>query len=351
MTTEPERDLRATKPSERFIDEEFTMARREEIREAVLAAHPVAGRRPAPRVLIAAGVALVLAAGGAVGAVTALQPDQDHTPAVAQPSSTPSVATPSPSATAAPNDPSDSPPPAPAEVVTLDQVAEIAGRRAGPVKIAEDQFRHVVTASRQSDDPMIINDSYIAADGWTWRKDTENGRISWMLYKGIGDALDPTDLPTDSKRLERTLRSQHLGTDSETRGLFKLITEVVSTEVAPPKVRAAAIELLADLAERPVHTVPVRGGGKTSPDITITQGSIADRPAVGARFTDKHAAKLRYTVWFDAKTSEILRTDSVSRDGSLYSSEIRTRVVADNLPAEFVRVLGTKRVEKYPGSK
>jgi hypothetical protein len=236
-------------------------------------------------------------------------------------------------------------------VVTLEQVADIAGRRAAPVKIAEDQFRHVVTASRQSDASMIINDSYIAADGWTWRKDTQNGRISWMLYKGIDDALDPIDLPTDPKPLERTLRSQHLGTDSETRGLFKLIAEVVSTELAPPKVRQAAIELLADLAERPVRTVPVEKGGKTSPDITIIRGSIADRQAVGARFTDKQTPKLRYTVWFDAKTSEIIRTDDVAADGSQFYSEIRTRVVADNLPAEFVRVLGTKRVEHYPGSR
>lgn len=348
MTTKPEFDLRATRPTDRTIDNEFTPARREAILNTVLDQHQVTAfwRRPGPRVLVAAGVALLLA-GAATGAVTALRPDQERTPAVAQPSAAqPSTTQPS----TGPSD--DSPPPPVQQVVTLEQIADVAGQREGPVEVGPDEFRRIVTVSRYSDGTVITNESYIAADGWTWRKDSENGRVSWMLYRGVEGPLDPADLPTDPKALERELMKYHLGTESDTRGLFKLIQEVVATELAPPMVRAAAIELLADLAERPVRTIPApKGGGETTPDITVVQGSISERRAIGTGFTDKSVPNLRYTMWFDVRTSEIVRTDHVSRDGSVYSNEVRSRTVVDNLPPEFVKKLGTERVEKYPGKR
>jgi hypothetical protein len=346
MTTKSELDLQATRPTDRTIDNEFTPSRREAILNTVLDQHQVTAfrLRPGPRILVAAGIALLLA-GVTVGAVTARQPDQDRPPAVAQPSAA------QPSSTKPSTGPTDDSPPPAQQVVTLEQIADRAGRREGPVKIGPDEFRRIVTVSRQSDGPVITNESYIAADGWTWRKDTENGRVSWMLYRGVEGPLDPADLPTDPRELERELMKYHLGTDSDTRGLFKLIEEVVATELAPPMVRAAAIELLADLAERPVRTIPARKGGETTPDITVVQGSISERLAVGTRFTDKSVPNLRYTMWFDVKTSEIVRTDHVARNGSVFSSEVRSRTVVDSLPPEFLKKLGAERVEKYPGGR
>lgn len=340
MTTESELDLRATRPTDHIVDQEFPPARREAVLNAVLDPHRVTviRRSPGPRLLVAAGIALVLAVGGAVGVVTSQQPSQDPPAAGAQPS----VAQPP----AGPN--TQPPPPSAQEGVTLEQVADVAGRRAAPVKLGPTQFRRSVTVEQQDGGATITHENYVSADGWTWRKTTEKGQDTyWMLYRA-GDELDPANLPTDPKRLEQELMKFHLGTASDTQGLYKLIGEVILTDQAPPKVRAAAIELLADLAQRPVRTMPARKGGKTTPDIAVIRGLIEERPAVGARFTDKSVPQLRYTMWFDTKTSELIRTDQVFRGGTSFSSEVRSRTIVDTLPPEFVTKLGTKRVEKLP---
>jgi hypothetical protein len=318
MTSPTELAVRAARPTDASVDAEFDPARRSALLQTILAT-PVAAPTRRPRrtvLLVAAGLAVLVATGGVLGDVSSRLPAHLR-PVTAQP----------------------------AVADTLDRLAARAARRPVLPPLVPGQYRAVTTVDQQSGNAVITHQSYVAADGWTWRRDTENLNRTWFLYPTT-DELDPATLPTDPGRLEAALRRQSLGTASQDEGLFKAIGELALLETTPVAVRVASIQVLTAMSERPPRTVPGRKGGPTTPTVTVLQGVLDGRPVTGARFTDATRPGLQLTYWFDAATSDLLRTDQTWPDGTTFSSEIRDRTTVDRLPTDITDRLGTRRVEK-----
>ena len=323
MNTQIELDLRATRPTPETVDRELDPRRRSAIVDRILDTAPVAPRQQHRRravLLVAAGLTVLLGAGGLLGDLPSRLPGRGMLPVIVQP----------------------------AAAGSLEELAEQAEGRTSPQALAPGQYRKVVAVEQQTGGARITREAYVAADGWTWRKDTEGLDRSWMIYDAAAE-FDPTTLPTAAGPLEQNLRARFLGTASADEGVVKAVGEVALSETAPAGVRAASIRLLAGLAERPAGRVPARKGGWTEPVVTVSEGTLSGRAVVGAHFTDLVRPGRTDTYWFDADTSELVRVEGTWPDGTTFTREVRLRAVVDDLPADIAARLGRERVEKHLG--
>lgn len=202
------------------------------------------------------------------------------------------------------------------------------------------QFLHVVTVEQQAASPARTLDAYVAPDGWTWRKDTQQGVAPFYFVFDAKEHLDPATLPTDPTALEAALSKRSLGTASPTQGLFKELGEIALTRTAPADVRAASIELLGQLAQRPVVASKDKEGATTRPDVITETGTLDGRAVLKAGFRDLARPGTDFTYWFDATTSELVQTEGPGPD---FSSAVTVQEVVAALPADIVRVVGTDR--------
>ncbi|HEY9294355.1 MAG TPA: hypothetical protein VIP98_23995 [Microlunatus sp.] len=317
MTTDLDSRLRELRPTDTTIDNAFTPVRRYQLLTDVLDTSTISARRRVQRrtlVLVAAATALVVVAGVLLQGFI---PTRGLSPLAAQP----------------------------AAADSLDRLANHAAHSVSPAEPGPGQYRAVTTIEQQTGKPEIRHQAYVAADGWTWRKDTERGRRTWLLYPAAAQ-IDPRALPANSAEMEQTLRQQWLGTPSDEQGLFKLVGEIARSEIAPPKVRAAAIGVLASLARRPAIDVPGRKDGTTAPVVTVFTATHNGRPVTGARFVDHSHPGTKTTYWFDDATSELVSTEQQFADGGAFLSQVQSRKIVDQLPKDIAAKLGTTRVEK-----
>ncbi len=217
----------------------------------------------------------------------------------------------------------------PAAAATL---PELARRAENPVPLAEGTFRHVrITSSDQT------IDTYVAADGWTWRHDTMLGGAPF--YAVI--APQTLDLPSDPVALRAALEQLATGTESPEQALFKEIGEVAMNESASPATRAAAIRVLDQMANEPAVTHPrPKDPGDTTPRVLVEQHDRNGQPVITARFVDDSRPEVTLTLTFDARTADLL-----AQEVGAYRMDF-ARDTADRLPTDIVDEVGSKRVEK-----
>ncbi|WP_425310117.1 hypothetical protein AADG42_15705 [Ammonicoccus fulvus] len=321
--------LRSLRPTDETLANEFSHERREEVLTEILdarlagtptasgaerldsaAPHAAQSKRPHSiprsalrrRSLVAAGVLVLAGAGVAIQ----LAPIGEQAPGPVSTMLAP-----------------------PAAAATL---PELALRAENPTPLAEGAFRHVrITSSDQT------IDTYVAADGWTWRHDTMPG--GGQFYAVI--APQTLDLPRDPVALRAALEQRATGTESPEQALFKEIGEVAMNESASSAVRAAAIRVLDQMANEPAVTRPrPKDPGETTPRVLVEQEDRTGQPVIVARFVDDSRPDVKLTLTFDARTAGLL-----GQEVGDYRLDF-TRDTAGQLPTDIVEAVGTERVEK-----
>lgn len=175
-------------------------------------------------------------------------------------------------------------------------------------------------------------ESWTAADGTIWRRDTEGGgarRFHEFLVTELvagGPMMTPAglaSLPTDPARLERLLRPDRNATDES---VFHLALRVLGTGFAPPALRRTLFDVLARL-----------------PDVATTRVPTTDgRPSLRVTHTGPDRGGRSQYACFDEDTAEVLETGDVIDGVPTFVSVVQERRFVDAVPAEVLeRSAGT----------
>jgi hypothetical protein len=330
MSINIDRIVEASRPTDADIDAEFSPATQARILDDIVGAGnviPLASRGHSRRWLglVAAGV--VVAVGGLT--VQALLPSRTTTVVTQDPSGGVTTVT------------VTQPPVGLPAAAALEPIAQVAAVH--PVATPKNaQFLHVVQTDTQ-DGRSVTHDMYVANDGWTWRTDTEGGRITlWMLYDA--KIKDYGKLPTDPVALDAVLR-KGTGNNSGDERVFKAVSEILNSQTATSAVRAAAIRVLDTTSKNPQAPVTTSGMVAT-PKITLERVTVNGRDAVKVSQTDATSRPgVTYFMVLDAETSDQVQVGTTAPD-STFAGTVTVRELVDTLPADLVSTLGTKRVHK-----
>jgi hypothetical protein len=224
----------------------------------------------------------------------------------------------------------------------LEPIAKAAAARPALTPTGSNLLHVVMTETQNGN--AVTHDSYVAADGWTWRKDTENGRVTlWMLYNA--KSADDSKLPTDPVALDAALR-KGAGNNSADERVFKAIDEILMSQTATPAVKAAAIRVLDTISKNPQAPVTTKDGEVASPRITLERVTANGQDAVKVTQTDPTSRPgVSYVIVLDTATGDLVET-GVTDPTTNYVGTFTVRELVDTLPAEMVTALGTKRVHK-----
>jgi hypothetical protein len=224
----------------------------------------------------------------------------------------------------------------PAAAAALDRLAGVAA--AAPFDTARpDQFLHMVVVETQTGDgsaaenpagtSVRTHESWTAADGSGWRKDTEAGHVLYFRLPAGGDytaAPSPAylaSLPTDPDALRARLVANASGSTSTDEAVFVAVGDMLRGGFAPPALRVAALEALK-------HT-PHVSLGKTTVD---AQG----RPVVELDFVDQgNRPDEVQALYFSAETSEIVQ-ETTQAPGLDYRGLVQASGVTDAVPADVL---------------
>lgn len=323
-----DRVIAASRPTDADIDAEFTPETQARILDGILASGNVVPLSPARHSrrwvgLVAAGI--VVAVGGLT--VQALLPSRTVTVVTQDPSGGVTTVT------------VTHPPVGLPAAAALEPIAQLAAARQ---TVTGTEYLHVVTVSAGNDGVGGTMDAYIAADGWTWRKDLNPKQTVWWL-------LEPFDgysnMPTDPVALDKILRSAG-GTTSGDQRVFKQLSEILMSQQSSPAVHAAAIRVLDTISKHPqAPTTTKEKGPKATPKVTLELATVDGKSGVKATFTDAtaHPGESMWLV-LDA-TSGALIESGTEAAGARVRSTVTSEIV-DDLPAEYVTKLGTVRVQK-----
>lgn len=324
-----DRIIVSSRPTDADIDAEFSPAAQARILDDVVSfGSAVELARPRPRrwaVLVAAGVTI------AVGGL-AIQ-------AVAPPRTTSVV-------TQGPNGPVTTtvtqPPIGLSAAAALEPVARTAAALPALTPTGTGLLHVVMTETQNGH--TVTHDTYVDADGWTWRKDTEAGRgTAWLLYDAQPD--DYATLPTEPAALDAVLR-QGTGNNSADERVFHAIEGILRSQTASPAVKAAAIRVLAAISERPQAPTTTKDGTRASPAISLTGATMNGTQVIRATQTDPTSRPgISFTIVLDAATGELVATESTAPDRT-FAGVVEMRALVNALPADFVTALGTERVHR-----
>lgn len=324
-----DRLIRASRPTDAEIDAEFTPGTQARILKGVMVPATVVRLQPRHRTrwmgLVAAGIVV------AVGAMTvqALLPSRTTTVITQGPSGTTTTVV-------------TQPPIGLPAAAALEPMAQAAANRPSLIPTGN-TLLHIVAVDTQNGS-SIIHDMYVAADGWTWRKDTEQGRPDfWMLYNAK-DA-DDSKLPTDPVALDAALRGR-TGNNSADERVFKGISELLVSQTASPALKAAAIRVLDRISTHPQAPSTAKDGLVASPRITLERVKVDGQDAIKATQTDPTSRPgVSYIMVLDATTGDLIGSGA-SSPGVDYLGTYPVRELVGALPAEMVSALGTQRVHK-----
>ena len=218
----------------------------------------------------------------------------------------------------------------------IDRLAAAASRGEALV-IPAGPYLHLVVHDTQQGGGISINgsrtlESWTSSDGHVWRKDTENGRVSYHSFPALtGGPIDMspagvTTLPTESGALFDYLEERVQGSKSVNEAIFVAVGDMTRMGYTPPAVRAAAIEALGRLPQ----VTAAEGDGR----VTLTYVDEAYRPGVSQSMV------------FDA-TSTALVAETLSGPDLVYTSETLTSEVVEDMPS-VVRAEATGEPQTKP---
>jgi hypothetical protein len=203
----------------------------------------------------------------------------------------------------------------------IDRLAATAGRGTALV-IPQGKFLHLVVRDSQrgggeSATGTRTLESWTASDGRVWRKDTDNGRVSYFAFPALrGGPVDLSPagvarLPTDAGELLDLLEGRVEGSTSVHEAVFVAVGDMTRMGYTPPAVRAAAIRALGRLPE----VSATEGDGR----VTLTYVDQAARLGV------------RQSLVFDAATTALV-AETLNGPDLSYSSQTQASDVVGNVP-------------------
>ncbi|MGW5241804.1 hypothetical protein ACWEOW_22960 [Monashia sp. NPDC004114] len=221
----------------------------------------------------------------------------------------------------------------------IDRLAQAAGRSHALV-IPDGKFLHMVVRETQhgggeSANGTRTHESWTNADGHVWRKDTDNGQISYLSLPSLdGGPVDMSPrgvaaLPTDPDALLDHLESRVEGSTSTDEAVFVAVGDMTRMGYTPPAVRAAAIQALGRLPE--VSAVESLG------QVTLTFTDDSTRPGV------------RQSLVFDATTTRLV-AETLTAPDMTFRSETLTSEVVDGVPAAVTGGAANSPVKQASGS-
>ena len=221
----------------------------------------------------------------------------------------------------------------------IDRLAEAAAR-AHALVIPDGKYLHLVVEDQQRGGGESANgtrtlESWTGADGHVWRKDTENGRVTYLSLPALGGGpvdLSPravASLPTDPSGLLDFLQSHVEGSTSNDEAVFVAVGDMTRMGYTPPAVRAAAIQALGRL--------PEVSATEADAQVTLTFADERARPGV------------RQSLVFDAATTQLVAEQLTGPDLA-YSSQTVTSEVVDSVPARVTSGATDSPVKEASGS-
>lgn len=206
-----------------------------------------------------------------------------------------------------------------------------AAEESDPAVIPDGRYLHMVVRDEQINaDPSLprmwqVQESWIGADGRTWRKDLRGGQdAEFFLFSAPPSAgsldLTPagvTAMPADPDALFDLLDSSVEGSSSHHEAIFRAVGDMARLGYVPADVQAAAIQVAAGLPEVTAHAA----GGLTT--LSFVDAQI--RPGV------------KTSLVFDSVTAVLVSeqvTSSLPRHGFDYTASFEILGIVDELPSE-----------------
>jgi hypothetical protein len=180
---------------------------------------------------------------------------------------------------------------APRANAALEALAVAAGNAPADA-VGAQQYRHVV--AHLSYGGASMSETWIAADGRSWRWDTFNGVKEYFAFPAAAQVATGelvyspaflATLPTTSKSLSHYLRRHVSGSNSTNDAVFTAVGDMLRTRAASPKLRVAAVGVIeglphistqatTDLLGRPALAVTYEAPGN-GPDSLLFDRSTA----------------------------------------------------------------------------
>lgn len=216
----------------------------------------------------------------------------------------------------------------------LGDLARTAG--SGPTRtLGPGEYLHVVAREAQDNHPGAgarvpelgsdsdrIHASWTDADGTIWRRDAENGTVSYLKFDSEPSLTNPTpefvaSLPTVPDELSDYLRSHTSGSSSPDEAVFTGVGDMLRSGLASPQLSRAAIEVLAEL-----------------PGVSVSDETFAGRAAVRVAFVDESARPgVVQSIHLDAATAAALG-QSLEAPELTFTRTVLTQSVVTSLPAD-----------------
>jgi hypothetical protein len=221
----------------------------------------------------------------------------------------------------------------------IDRLAQAAGRSQALV-IPDGKFLHMIVEETQhgggeSANGTRTHESWTDADGHLWRKDTDNGQVSYLSLPSLdGGPVDMSPrgvakLPTDADALLDHLESRVEGSTSRDEAVFVAVGDMTRMGYTPPAVRAAAIQALG--------TLPEVSAEESHGQVTLTYTDDSARPGV------------RQSLVFDAATTRLV-AETLTAPDMTFRSETLSSEVVDGVPAAVTSGAANSPVKEATGS-
>jgi hypothetical protein len=204
--------------------------------------------------------------------------------------------------------------------------------------LGPDQFLHLVDVDHQGPTPGQPGvesrfEYWIRPDGQTWQLRSERSGTEpahkevWLLPPGprfIDGMTAPQfldRLPTSPAALEAYVRAHSVGSTSSDERVFVAVADIVRRGLAKPKLRSAAIEVLAHLGH-------VRLGD-------ATRDSLGN-PVQAFEFVDRHGRPDDdRTIMFDTRTAQITEEQEYFHGKLHFSSTVPVFEVVNSVPVNI----------------
>lgn len=216
---------------------------------------------------------------------------------------------------------------------TARALSALAAAAADEKPLPAGQFRHVTSRASQNGH-VTTTESWTAADGHVWRRDTygEAADSPTQLYAfppGQDSVNYPSPaflatLPTDPADLETYLRAHVSGSTSQDEAVFVAVADMLRGGFAPPALRAAALRVL-----------------ERNPHITVQDGRDAlGREATIVQFVDEAARPGEVkSLYFDPASAALLE-ESIVAPGLDFQNVVVSRDAVSSVPDALLRATG-----------
>ncbi|MDO5065719.1 MAG: hypothetical protein Q4D96_00360 [Propionibacteriaceae bacterium] len=234
----------------------------------------------------------------------------------------------------------------PADPNALEEVAVVS---AGVGQRTPGSYVHIIEVIGQPGPnnevvPQTTNESYIDSDGWIWERRSYaegiSGQVEWYKHR---PNPDHTQVPTDPAALDAHFRAQS-GTNSADERVFKSVSELLTPHTSP-ELRAAALRVLAMLAENPQEPGQDKEGTPTNPRVTLTEITFSDgTTGYRAHFEDPTSRPGDgHSIFINADGIIVGGEHDTHEDGG-WATEVILQETTPVLPDDFARRLGADQV-------